>query len=61
MRSKDLDLDEVVHRIGELFNLADQSYSYPSRIQHAYKLIRLAPKVNNPTPWLQKVLPTTIE
>jgi hypothetical protein len=23
MRSKDLDHDEVVHRIGELFNLAD--------------------------------------
>jgi hypothetical protein len=32
MRSEDLDRDEVIHRIGELFNLADQSYSPPSRI-----------------------------
>jgi hypothetical protein len=39
MRSEDLDHDEVVRRIGELFNLADQSYSRPSKIQHAYKLI----------------------
>jgi hypothetical protein len=49
MRSKDLDHDEVILRIGELFNLADQSYSPPSRIQHAYKLIRPAPKVNEQT------------
>jgi hypothetical protein len=32
MRSEDLDRDKVVRRIGELFNLADQSYSPPSRI-----------------------------
>jgi hypothetical protein len=49
MRSEDLDHDEVIRRIRELFNLADQSYSPPSRIQHAYKLIRPAPKVNNQT------------
>jgi hypothetical protein len=61
MRSKDLDHDEVIRWIGELFNLVDQSYSRPSKIQHAYKLIRPAPKVNKPTPWLQKVLPTTVE
>jgi hypothetical protein len=48
----DLDHDEVKRWIGELFNLADQSYSPPSRIQHAYKLIRPAPKVNNHTPKL---------
>jgi hypothetical protein len=39
MWSKDLDHDEVVRRIGELFNLVDQSYSRPSKIQRAYKLI----------------------
>jgi hypothetical protein len=50
MHSEDLDHDEVKRRIGELFNLADQSYSPSSRIQHAYKLIRPAPKVNNQTP-----------
>jgi hypothetical protein len=61
MRSEDLDHDEVIRRIGELFNLTDQSYPRPSRIQHTYKLIQLAPKVNNPTPWLQKVLSTTVE
>jgi hypothetical protein len=49
MRLEDLDHDEVIRRIGELFNLADQSYSPPSRIQHAYKLIQLASKVNNQT------------
>jgi hypothetical protein len=54
MRLEDLDHDEVMRRIGELFNLVDQSYSCPSKIQHAYKLIRPAPKVNNPTPLLQK-------
>jgi hypothetical protein len=47
MRSEDLDHDEVKHWIWDLFNLADQNYSPPSRIQHAYKLIRPAPKVNN--------------
>jgi hypothetical protein len=52
MWSEDLDHDEVVCRIGELFNLSDQSYSRPSKVQHAYKLIRPAPKVNNP-PFLQ--------
>jgi hypothetical protein len=61
IRSEYLDHDEVVCRIGELFNLADQSYSRLSKIQHAYRLIRPAPKVNKPTPWLQKVLPTTVE
>jgi hypothetical protein len=50
MHSEDLDHDEVIRWIGDLFNLADQSYSPPSRIQHAYKLIRLAQKVNNQTP-----------
>jgi hypothetical protein len=50
MRWEDLDHDKVVRWIGELFNLADQSYSRPSKIQHAYKLIRLALKVNKPTP-----------
>jgi hypothetical protein len=59
MRSEDLDHDEVVRRIGELFNLADQSYSRPSKIQCTYKLIRPAPKVNNPTSLLQKMAPTT--
>jgi hypothetical protein len=49
MRSEDLDHDEVIRRIGELFNLADQGYSSPSKIQHAYKLIRPALKVNNQT------------
>jgi hypothetical protein len=49
MCSEDLDHDEVVRWIGELFNLADQSYSPPRRIQHAYKLIRPAPKVNKQT------------
>jgi hypothetical protein len=47
MQSEDLDHDEDIRRIGELFNLADQSYSPPNRMQHVYKLIRLAPKVNN--------------
>jgi hypothetical protein len=61
MRSEDLDHDEVVRRIRELFNLEDQSYSRPSKIQHAYKLIRPAPKVNNPTSLLQKMLPTTVK
>jgi hypothetical protein len=32
MHSEDLDHEEVIHQIGELFNLADQSYSPPSRI-----------------------------
>jgi hypothetical protein len=32
MRSEDLDHDEVICRIGELFNLADQCYSRPSKI-----------------------------
>jgi hypothetical protein len=32
MHSKDLDHDEVIRWIRELFNLADQSYSSPSRI-----------------------------
>jgi hypothetical protein len=32
MRLEDLDHDEVIRQIGELFNLADQSYSPPSRI-----------------------------
>jgi hypothetical protein len=50
MRSEDLDHDEVKRQIGDLFNLADQNYSPPSRIQHAYKLIRPAPKVNNQSP-----------
>jgi hypothetical protein len=49
MRSEDIDHDEVIRRIGELFNLADQSYSPPSRIQHAYKLIRPTLNVNNQT------------
>jgi hypothetical protein len=31
MQSEDLDHDEVVRRIGELFNLADQSYFRPSK------------------------------
>jgi hypothetical protein len=39
MQSEDLDHDEVIRQIGELFNLADQSYSSLNRIQHAYKLI----------------------
>jgi hypothetical protein len=39
MRSEDLDHDKVIRQIGELFNLADQSYSPPSSIQHVYKLI----------------------
>jgi hypothetical protein len=47
MQSEDLDHDEAVRWIGELFDLADQSYSPPSRIQHAYKLIRPTPKVIN--------------
>jgi hypothetical protein len=50
MRSEDLDHDEVKRWIGDLFNLADQNYSPLSRIQHAYKLIRPASKVNNQTP-----------
>jgi hypothetical protein len=50
MHSEDLDHGKVKRRIGELFNLAYQNYSPSSRIQHAYKLIRLAPKVNNQTP-----------
>jgi hypothetical protein len=61
MWSEDLDHDEVIRRIRELFNLADQSYPHSSKIHHAYKLIRPAPKVNKPTPWLQKVLSTIIE
>jgi hypothetical protein len=61
MQSEDLDHNEVIRRIGELFNLADQSYSRPSKIQHRYKLIRPAPKVNNPTPLLQKMLLTIVE
>jgi hypothetical protein len=48
MLSEDLDHDEGVRQIGELFNLADQSYSRLSKIQRAYKLIRPAPKVKNP-------------
>jgi hypothetical protein len=44
MRSEDLDHNKVVRRIEELFNLTDQSYSPPNRIQHAYKLILLAPR-----------------
>jgi hypothetical protein len=48
MLSEDLDHDEVVRQIGELFNLADESYSRLSKIQRAYKLIRPAPKVKNP-------------
>jgi hypothetical protein len=47
MRSEVLESDEVKLRIGELFNLSDQNYSPSSRIQHAFKLIRPAPKVNN--------------
>jgi hypothetical protein len=39
MRSEDLDYDEVIRQIRELFNLADQNYFPPSRIQHACKLI----------------------
>jgi hypothetical protein len=45
MCSEDVDHDKVVRRIRELFNLVDQSYSRSSRIQHAYKLIRLVSKV----------------
>jgi hypothetical protein len=41
---EDLDHNKVVRRIEELFNLTDQSYSPPNRIQHAYKLILLAPR-----------------
>jgi hypothetical protein len=47
MCSKDLNHDEVVHQIRDLFNLADQSYTPPNKIQHVYKLIRPAPKVHN--------------
>jgi hypothetical protein len=47
MCSEDLDHDKVKRRIGDLFNLADQNYSLPSMIQHAYKLIQPALKVNN--------------
>jgi hypothetical protein len=50
MRAEDLDHDEVKRLIGDLFNPANQNYYPPSRIQHAYKLIRPAPKVNNQTP-----------
>jgi hypothetical protein len=32
MRSEDLDHDKVKHQIWDLFNLADQNYSPPSRI-----------------------------
>jgi hypothetical protein len=32
MRSEDLDHDEVIRQIGELFNLPGQSYSPPSKI-----------------------------
>jgi hypothetical protein len=39
MWSEDLDHDEVIRQIRELFNLADQSYSHPSKILRAYKLI----------------------
>jgi hypothetical protein len=60
-RSKDLDHDEVVRRIRELFNLADQSYSRLSKIQCTYKLIQPAPKVNNPPFLQQKMLPTTVK
>jgi hypothetical protein len=33
----------------------------PEQDSARYKLIRPAPKVNKPTPWLQKVLSTTVE
>jgi hypothetical protein len=61
MRSEYLDSDEVIRRIGELFNLANQSYLPPNRIQRAYKLIRPAPKVNNQSCELREVLPTSVE
>jgi hypothetical protein len=52
MRSDILDADEVKRWIRELFNLADPNYFPLSRIQHAFKLIRPAPKVNDQNPVL---------
>jgi hypothetical protein len=46
MRPNRLHEDEIKRRIVELFNLADPSYHPLSVIVHAYKLIRLAPKVS---------------
>jgi hypothetical protein len=45
MRPNRLHEDEIKRRIVELFNLADPLYHPLSVIMHAYKLIRLAPKV----------------
>jgi hypothetical protein len=45
MRLNQMPKDEIKRRIAELFNLVDPSYRPLSVIMHAYKLIRLAPKV----------------
>jgi hypothetical protein len=45
MRLNRLHEDEIKRRIAGLFNLADSSFHPLSVIMHAYKLIRLAPKV----------------
>jgi hypothetical protein len=45
MRSRRLHEDEIKQRIADLFNLADPVYQPLSVIVHAFKLIRLAPKV----------------
>ena len=46
-RKEALDKIEVKARIGELFNLADPNYVRLNNIEHAFKLARPPPKVND--------------
>ena len=46
-RKEPLDKMEIKARIGELFNLADPNYVALNAIEHAFKLARPPPKVND--------------
>ena len=48
-RKEPLDKMEIKARIGELFNLADPNYVGLNTIEHAFKLARPPPKVNDAT------------
>ena len=51
-RKEALDKIEVKARIGELFNIADPNYVRLNDIEHAFKLARPPPKVNDASLYL---------
>ena len=51
-RKEALDKIEVKAKIGELFNLADPNYVRLNDIEHAFKLARPPPKVNDASLYL---------